>query len=366
MVSDEAVRRQPGTVARVIRATVGNYLVIVLLATVVLGGILSPYFLTVRNIENVLTFAAIISVMAVGQFFVVVTGGIDLSVGSVAALSTVVVAVMLEGGSPALVAAPVAVLIATTAGLINGIAVVKLGITPFVATLAMMSIARGIAYMIQVGSLISVKNAGFISFFSGKTGPLPHSVVIFVAVMLAAAFAMRYTTFGRRLYAIGGNAEAARLSGLPVPRTTALAYVLSGFLAGLGGMILSAQLTQGSSLLGQGYELDTIAAVVVGGASLAGGTGGPVGAVIGGLIIGAIGNIMNLYGIPSEPQLVVKGILILLAVFFITGDGVSRVRSWFKRRPLAPEGMSLEAPVCADDEAAPQGGDAAVSSKRES
>ena len=294
-----------------------NYLLIVLVATIVLGKIASPYFLTVRNIGNVLSFTAVVSVIAVGQFFVIVTGGIDLSVGSIAALTTVIAAVMMKAGYSAVVASVVALIAASVAGGISGMLVIKARVTPFIATLAMMSIARGVSYLVQVGSLIGITDTGFIWFFSGTVGPVPNPVILFVFIMFVAAFFMRFTTFGRRLYAIGGNAEAARLSGLPVNRSVFSVYLLSGLLSGFGGLVLAAQLTQGSSLLATGYELDTIAAVVVGGAALAGGTGTPIGAVVGGLIIAIIGNIMNLMTIPSEPQLVVKGVLILVSVIFI-------------------------------------------------
>jgi ribose transport system permease protein len=142
---------------------------------------------------------------------------------------------------------------------------------------------------------------------------------------------MRFTSFGRRLYAIGGNREAARLSGLPVNRDLVCAYAIAGLLAGLAGLMLAGQLSQGSSLVGQGYELDSIAAAVVGGAALMGGTGGPVTAVIGGLLIGTISNIMNLAGVQSEPQLVIKGGLILVAVFLTGGAGVQRIGAWGAR-----------------------------------
>ena len=324
------------TLKRNIRAFFTSYLLIVLVATVILGRIASPYFLTVRNVENVLSFAAVVSVIAVGQFFVIVTGGIDLSVGSIAALTTVIAAVMMKAGYSAAVASIAALIAASVAGGISGMLVIKAHVTPFIATLAMMSIARGVSYLVQVGSLISITDNGFIWFFSGTVGPMPNPVILFVLIMFVAAFFMRFTTFGRRLYAIGGNAEAARLSGLPVNRSLFSVYLLSGLLSGFGGLILAAQLTQGSSLLATGYELDTIAAVVVGGAALAGGTGTPIGAVVGGLIIAIIGNIMNLMTIPSEPQLVVKGVLILVSVIFI---GRKRERRTLlqraKRRELA-------------------------------
>lgn len=309
---------------RNLRALFTNYLLIVLAATIVVGWAVSPYFLTLRNMENVFTFAAVVSVIAVGQFFVIVTGGIDLSVGSIAALATVVAAVMMKAGYPASVSSVASLVASGFAGAISGLLVTRAGIAPFIATLAMMSIARGVSYMVQFGSLIGITDEGFLWFFAGKTGPLPNPVILFVVIMLVAAFIMRSTTYGRRLYAIGGNAEAARLSGLPVERSIFSVYFLSGILSGLGGLILAAQLTQGSSLLAEGYELDTIAAVVVGGASLAGGTGTPIGAVVGGLIIAILGNIMNLLTIPSEPQLVVKGILIIVAVIFIGGKGGNR------------------------------------------
>jgi ribose transport system permease protein len=319
---------------RNIRSFFTSYLLIVLVATVILGKIASPYFLTVRNVENVLSFAAVVSVIAVGQFFVIVTGGIDLSVGSIAALTTVIAAVMMKAGYSAAVASIAALIAASIAGGISGMLVIKARITPFIATLAMMSIARGASYLVQVGSLISITDTRFIWFFSGSVGPMPNPVMLFVIIMLVAAFFMRFTTFGRRLYAIGGNPEAARLSGLPVNKSVFSVYLLSGLLSGFGGLILAAQLTQGSSLLATGYELDTIAAVVVGGAALAGGTGTPIGAVVGGLIIAIIGNIMNLMTIPSEPQLIVKGVLILAAVILI---GRKRERRTSLRRTKRSE-----------------------------
>ncbi|MFA6857918.1 MAG: ABC transporter permease [Treponema sp.] len=312
---------------QLLRSFFGSYLLIVLVVIIILGRIVSPYFLTFRNVQNVLTFAAVVSVISVGQFFVIVTGGIDLSVGSIAALSTVVAAVMMKNGCPAGAASLAAFAAAAAAGSISGLLVVYAGIAPFIATLAMMSIARGTAYLIQVGSLISITDRNFIWFFSGKLGPVPNPVILFILIMFIAAFFMRFTTFGRRLYAIGGNPEAARLSGLPVNRCVFSVYMLSGLLSGAGGVILAAQLTQGSSLLASGYELDTVAAVVVGGASLSGGTGNPIGAVVGGLIIAILCNIMNLLTIPSEPQMIVKGILIIVAVMFIGKKGLKEVHS---------------------------------------
>jgi ribose transport system permease protein len=301
------------------------YLFVVFAIIIVIGAIVSPYFLSVRNLVNIITAASITSVLAVGQFFVIVTGGIDLSVGSLAALSTVISAILLANQQPPAVAIMATVFICGSIGFINGLVVVYAGITPFIATLAMLSIVEGFSYIIQTGELIQIADKDFASFFAGSLGPIPSPVIIFLVIMVLAAFVMNNTTFGRELYAIGGNREAARLSGLPLTRDLLLAYAISGLLAGIAGLMLAAQLLEGSSLIGKGYELDSIAAVVVGGASLFGGSGDPIRAVIGGLIIATILNIMNLVGIQSQPQLVIKGLVILVAVFFSSGDGPRRL-----------------------------------------
>jgi ribose transport system permease protein len=304
-----------------------NYLIIFLGIALVIGGIVSPYFFTERNLTNIIVTGVVISILAIGQFKVIVTRGIDLSVGSIAALGTVTAAVMLNKGLPVLLVLILTLIVCSVAGMINGLVVVYGGITPFIATFAMLSIARGVAYLIQVGTLIEISNKTYLNLFIGTPLGIPNSVFITLAVMCIAAYVMKYTTFGRQLYAIGGNPEAARLSGLPVNRNLILTYVISGFLAGLAGLILSAQLQQGSSLLGQGYELNSIASAVVGGTSLFGGTGNPIAAVIGGLLIGIISNTMNLVGILPEPQLIVLGLVILIAVFFTGGEGTKRFKS---------------------------------------
>jgi ribose transport system permease protein len=309
-----------------------SYLILVLLAFVLIGFIASPNFLTSRNASNVVTFSAIVSVLAVGQFFVILTGGIDLSVASVVALATVVSALLLKSGHSAATAAVLTLLICAAVGFVNGLLVVGLRIAPFIATLATMSAIQGLSYVIQSSSLIQISNSSFITFFSeGSILGLRSPVLIFVLVMLVAGFAARYTNFGRRLYAVGGNREAARLSGLPVSRDLLITYTLSGALAGLAGLLAAAQLLEGSSLIGQGYELDAIAAVVVGGASLAGGKGDPISAVIGGFIMEIIINIMNLIGISSEPQLIIKGAVIVLAVFLSSAGGLTQVSAGLSR-----------------------------------
>jgi len=317
---------KPGVLGTLRQALPKSYLLLVLVLIIIIGFIASPNFLTGRNASNVITFSAIIAVLAVGQFFVILTGGIDLSVGSTVALSTVITAMLLKQGLPAGLAVITTLAACAVVGLVNGLLVVWLGLAPFIATLATLSMVQGLSYIIQSTSLIQISNQHFITWFSdGSILGVPNPVLIFVVLTLMAAFVAKYSTFGRRLYAIGGNREAARLSGLPVNRDLLIPYTVSGLLAGLAGLLAAAQLLQGSSLVGQGYALDAIAAVVVGGASLFGGRGDPISAVVGVIIIASIANIMNLIGISSQPQLVIKGAVIILAVFLSSAGGVARI-----------------------------------------
>lgn len=322
----EPVRKQ----SAVLRLLSRSYLVLVLLAMIIVGSLVSPDFLTSRNALNVLAFSSIIALLAVGQFFVVLTGGIDLSVGAVLALATVVAALTMQAGLGAGEAVGITLAVCAAVGILTGGLIVYLGIPPFIATLAMMTALQGFSYIIQSTSLISIENQTFVNIFSeGSLLGLQSPVFIFVSVTIIAAFVARYTVFGRELYAIGGNREAARLSGLPVNRNLMVTYALSAVLAGLAGLLAAAQLYQGSSLIGRGYELDAIAAVVVGGATLMGGRGDPISAVVGVFILSTIVNIMNLMGISSEPQLVIKGVVILLAVYLSSAGGVTQLSRVF-------------------------------------
>ncbi len=361
--SETASRRPPGLKSsgpasagsgggrrRRLRVGPQGYLLAVFVLVALVGSWTSEFFFTVRNLENIVVAASVVAVLGVAQFIVVVTRGIDLSVGSVAALSTVITAVLLRQGQGVLVTVVVALVACAFCGFINGVLVVYARIAPFVATLAMLSIARGVAFLVQVGTLIVISNRTFLDIFGGRTGSVPNVVIIALIVTLIAAFVMRFTPLGRRLYALGGNPEAARLSGLPVKRDQVMAYTTSGLLAGLAGLMVAGRLSQGSSLVGAGYELDSIAATVVGGTSLFGGTGDPISTVLGALIIGMIGNIMNLAGIQSEPQLVIRGLVILVAVFLTSGGGIQRIRAAFSKlrrggRPGTDGGGSTPAPA---------------------
>ena len=331
--SSRATGRGSGTRGQLTSILSKSYLFLVLVVIVIAGYFMSPHFLTIRNASNVIDYSSIIALLAVGQFYVILTGGIDLSVGAIVAFSTVVVALLLRSGMEAFPASLITLLACGCVGFGNGLLVVWVGITPFIATLAMMSVMQGLSYIIQSSSLIGIDNNVFVNGLSGTVGGVPMPVLIFVVITIVAAFCSRYTMFGRRLYAIGGNSEAARLSGLPVSRDLLVTYGLSGLLAGLAGLLAAAQLMQGSSLIGRGYELDAIAAVVVGGASLMGGKGDPLSAVIGVFVLGIIVNIMNLAGISSEPQLVIKGAVIIAAVFLSSAGGVARITAAVSRVP---------------------------------
>lgn len=298
------------------------FIILALIGVGFIGALMSPYFLTPSNIQNIVLTGAVISVLAVGQYMVIVTAGIDLSVGAVTALATVVAAKMLAAGWGVPETIFLTLFFCGVFGTLSGLLVVFARITPFVATLGMMSVAQGVAYLIQDGRLIVIRNSAFKDLLAGNVLGINAQVLTFVTVTIVFTLIMRFTVFGRQLYAIGGNAEAARLSGIPVTRNLVAAYSISGLLAGLAGLMLAAQLGQGSSLMARGAELDSIAAAVVGGASLFGGVGSPIAAVLGGLLIGTISNILDLRGIAAEPQLIMKGLLILFAVYLTSGRGI--------------------------------------------
>jgi ribose transport system permease protein len=322
------------------------YLIVVLAIVVLVGTMSSPFFFTERNLLAVLVTASVIAVLAVGQFHVMVTGGIDLSVGSVVALSSVVSALMLSHGHPLILAIVAALAVGALCGVVNGVLVVYGRVAAFIATLAMLSVARGLAYIIQQDRLIPISDRTFLSIFAGRVAGIPAPVLIALLVMVVSAIVMTLTPAGRRLYAFGGNPEAARLSGLPVNRDVLMAYVTSATLASIAGLMLAAQLRQGSAITGSGYELDSIAAAVVGGTALMGGTGDPVRAVLGALVIAAISNIMDIRGIAAEAQLIVQGAVIVLAVYITSGSGTRAARTLLRRlkrsRRSRPGGPAVE------------------------
>jgi len=284
-------------------------------------------FLTPGNLTNVLRQISVNAIMAVGQTFVIITAGIDLSVGSLVALCSVVMAIVansLHLPAPLAFAVTLVVGIAVgcAAGWVNALPVVRLNLPPFITTLAMMQVARGLSYILARGQPIPLVDAtpyswlGIGGILAGPLGPsgIPYQVIVMAIVAIAFAVVLGRTAFGRYVLADGGNEEAARLAGVDVRRVKSRVYIISGACAALAGMLLMARFASGSPQNGVGYELQAIAAVVVGGTSLMGGRGSIIGTFFGALLIGVLNNVMDLLNIESYTQLIVLGAVILLAV----------------------------------------------------
>jgi ribose transport system permease protein len=278
--------------------------------------IASPHFLTVDNLLNVLRQSAINAILGLGQLIVIITAGIDLSIGSVMGVCNVVVAMLLRAGWHP-VAACVAVLVLGSAiGLVNGLLLTRLRLPhPFISTLGTMNVGRGVALLLAGGIPISGLSPGFRATFGGDALGLPMPIVVAGIAYLCGYVFLARTVWGRDLYAIGGNREAARLSGIPVNSRLNLAYTLSGAAAALAALVLAARMNSGFPLAGTGAELDAIAAVIIGGASFFGGVGGVGGTMIGALIIAFLRNGLNLLDVSAYWQVIVIGAVIVAAVW---------------------------------------------------
>ena len=285
-----------------------------LLALVVALWILTPHFLTISNLLNVAEQATIIAIIAVGMTFVIITGGIDLAVGSVLAFSGVVMASSLQSGVPLPLALLIGLGVGLLCGVVNGLLITIGRLPPFIATLGMMSVVRGAALMFTEGRPISGFSEGFRSIATGEILRIPAPVVIMIVVYVIAHFVLKRTKLGRYTYAIGGNEEAALLSGINVRLNKTLVYGIAGLLSGLAAILLTARLNSAQPIAGMSYELDAIAATVIGGTSLLGGEGTVSGTLIGALIMAVLRNGLNLLSVSSFFQQVVIGSVIILAV----------------------------------------------------
>ena len=301
---------------------------IILIAIVALLALGSPEFLSVNNLLTVALQSSIIALVAIGMTFTIITGGIDLSVGSVAALCGALAAGFAAklhlGTYPGIL---LALISGGVLGAISGLMIVRGGIPPFVATLAMMAIARGLTLVYTEGRPIAGLDAQFTFWGTGDIGGIPTPVIVVVVIALIAHLVLSQTTLGLHLYAVGGGEETARLAGVSSRRVKFSAYVISAVLAALAGVLLTARLWSAQPNAGTGLELDAIAAAVLGGASLAGGVGGIGGAVAGALIIGVLSNGLNLLEVPSYNQQVIKGLVFIFAVlldYFVKGRWASR------------------------------------------
>jgi len=263
---------------------------IVLLVAVGALTLASPDFLTGNNLANLARQVAIFGILAIGQLFVILTGGIDLSVGSILGLSGAVTAQLLVGGMPIVPAILIGVIVGGVLGLANGVLITRFKLPPFIATLGMLGIARGIVLVITNANTIQGLPEGFQTIANGTIVGIPNLLIIFVVITAIAWFVLGRTVFGRYVYSVGSNPEAARLAGVPVAVVTTAVYVISGVLAAVGGVLLTSRLGAGVPTAGTGFELQAIAACVIGGASLSGARGSAIGAVCGALIIGLLNN----------------------------------------------------------------------------
>jgi ribose transport system permease protein len=279
---------------------------------------LTPHFLTLSNLLNVVQQTSINAIVAAGMTFVIISSGIDLSVGSIVALSGVALGTLLQAGYPPAVAAAAALATGIACGVVNG-ALVSIGrLPPFIATLGMMSVARGAALVFTEGRPVSGFDEGFRWLATGSVGFVPAPVLVMVIVYAVAHLVLTRTTFGRYVYAIGGNEEATRLSGIAVGFQKTAVYGVSGLMSAVAAIVLTARLNSAQPIAGMMYELDAIAATVIGGTSLMGGEGSLGGTLIGALIMGVLRNGLNLLGVSSFLQQIVIGGVIVGAVLVDT------------------------------------------------
>ncbi len=308
------------------RELAAKYGIVVALAVIcVLLSFANPYFLTTINLRNILLQVSVNGLLATGMTFVIVSGGIDLSVGSILAFAGMIAAsiVTREAGYPLWLGIAGGIAAGALAGAVNGALIAFLSIPAFVVTLGMLSVARGMAQVYNDGMPISSLSDAFINVGIGRIAGVPIPVILFLVLLAVAGLVLTFTTFGRHVYAVGGNERSARVSGIRVGWTKFAVYLISGAYAGLAGTVITALNSSAQVLTGAGYELDAIAAVVIGGTSLVGGRGGIFGTLLGVLLIGVINNGLDLLGASSNLQPVFKGGVIVIAVLL---DILSRGR----------------------------------------
>ncbi len=304
------------------KASLENSIVFVLLGLFVVFSISIQYFFTLQNIWNMLLECAITAIIAIGMTFVIIAGEIDLSVGSILCFSGMVFASLSAAGVNVVVGSLLTLAVGMMVGLINGAAVVWLRIPSFIVTLAMMTIARGAALLWKNGETVRGMSLPYLWFGQDRLLGVPVPVLLLLIVFMLGVFALNYTRLGLNVYATGGNQEAARLAGINVNAVKILIFGLTGLLSSLSGMITASRLGLGSPITGNGKELDAIAAVVLGGASLSGGSGSVVGTLCGALTVTVLGNGMTLLRVSSYWQRIVIGVVIVLALAFRKESGL--------------------------------------------
>ena len=293
----------------------------------IIFSMMSEDFFTYINIRNILRQQSMVAITAAGATFIMITTGLDISVGSTIALTGVVFAKLVQGGMGLLPACLIAILVGGLVGVINAMLIVGAKINPVIATLGTMYAIRGTAYIVAGGSTIANGlPQGFNFLGRGYLGPVPIPVVIMIAVYIIFNFVLSRTVLGKYTYAIGGNKETARLSGINVAKVITGLYILTGLLTGLSGTIMASRLTSGNPQIGMGFEFDVIIAVFLGGVSTTGGEGTLVGTFIGAMIVGVLSNGLNLLGVDPFYQYIIKGVVLVLAVMIdmaLKGNGIN-------------------------------------------
>jgi ribose/xylose/arabinose/galactoside ABC-type transport system permease subunit len=287
---------------------------IIIIGFIIVVSILNPAFLTLTNLTNLLIQATVISIISFGMTYVIISGGIDLSVGSIVAFAGMVLGMALRANFPLILAILLCLLIGGICGFVNGILVSIGKVPPFVATLGMMSMARGLSLLIVGGRSISGFKRSFLFIANGEIIGIPLPILIMVIAFLAAMVILRLTIWGQYIYAIGGNIQAARLAGIRVGHYLTGAYVVSGLFAGLASTILTARLDSAQPVVGTLYELDSIAAAVIGGASLMGGKGSMEGTIVGSLALALLKNGLSIVNVSSYIQQILIGVIVVMAV----------------------------------------------------
>ncbi|MBU3013094.1 ABC transporter permease [Polaribacter vadi] len=310
------IKEQLSSPGGILKFLVKYNTIFIFILLVIFSALISDVFFTSVNLSNLLKQVSGIGIISIGMLIVILTGGIDLSVGSMVALLAVTFAILVN-----IFALPLAILMTIIIGFglgsISGYLVAYQKMAPFVATLALMTIARGLSFIYSKGSPVTFTTVGgkFMSdFANNSTLRIPNIAIVFFIIVICAMVMLRYNVFGRLVIAIGSNEEASRLSGIKVNKYKFLVYAISGALAATAAIIVASRTNLGSPNMGMAWELDAIAAVVIGGASLNGGKGTAINTLMGVLILGLIGNILNLLNVPSYPQQVVKGAIIIFAV----------------------------------------------------
>lgn len=275
----------------------------------------SPYFFNLNNFLTIGLQTSVIGIIAIGMTYVIITGGIDLSVGSILALSGMVTGFFMKNGTPLLLSILLGLVAGTACGVINGLFISKAKIPPFISTLGLMMTLRGLALTLTDGQPIFIEAEIYEKISGGKLFGIPNPFIYFLVISIILGFILKRTVIGKKVYAVGSNEEAARLSGVNVVKTKLFVYGLSGFVCAVSGIILSSRLISAQPTEGNGYELEAIAAVVIGGASLSGGVGTVVGTVIGAFIMSTLRNGLNMLNVSGFWQQVAIGIVVLIAVF---------------------------------------------------